>query len=83
MLKRISAYTFDMILLVCLAMVVAMALSGIFGYDEYNARMDAAYDQYGQMYGINVSMTFEEYEKLTPEQLDLYMQALEAINADQ
>ena len=82
MLKRISAYTFDMILLVCLAMVVAMALSGIFGYDEYNARMDAAYDQYGQMYGINVSMTFEEYEKLTPEQLDLYMQALEAINAD-
>ena len=82
MLKRISAYTFDMILLVCLAMVVAMALSGIFGYDEYNARMDAAYDQYGQMYGINVSMTLEEYEKLTPEQLDLYMQALEAINAD-
>ena len=82
MLKRISAYTFDMILLVCLAMVVAMALSGIFGYDEYNARMDAAYDQYGQMYGINVSMTLQEYEKLTPEQLDLYMQALEAINAD-
>ena len=82
MLKRISAYTFDMILLVCLAMVVAMALSGIFGYDEYNARMDAAYDQYGLMYGINVSMTLEEYEKLTPEQLDLYMQALEAINAD-
>ena len=82
MLKRISAYTFDMILLVCLAMVIAMALSGIFGYDQYNAQMDAAYEKYGQMYGINVSMTLEEYEKLTPEQLDLYMQALEAINAD-
>ena len=83
MLKRISAYTFDMILLVCLVMVIAMAMSGIFGYDDYNARMDAAYEQYGQMYGINVSMTLDEYEKLTPEQLDLYKQALEAINADQ
>ena len=82
MLKRISAYTFDMILLVCLAMVIAMALSGIFGYDQYNAQMDAAYEKYGQMYGINVSMTLEEYEKLTQEQMDLYMQALEAINAD-
>lgn len=83
MLKRISAYTFDMILLVCLIMVLAMALSGIFGYDDYNAQMDASYEKYGQMYNINISMTIEEYEALTQEELDRYMQALEAINSDQ
>ena len=83
MLKRISAYTFDMILLACLVMVMAMALSGIFGYSEYNTQMDAAYEKYGQMYDINVSMTLEEYEKLTEEEIARYQQALEAINADQ
>ena len=83
MLKRISAYTFDMILLVSVVMVFAMALSGIFGYDAYNSQMDAAYEQYGEQYNINVSMTLEEYEKLTQEELDRYMQALEAINSDE
>lgn len=83
MLKRISAYTFDMILLVCLVIVLAMALSGMFGYDDYNAQMDAAYEEYGQKYDINVSMTLEEYEKLTEEEMARYMQALEAINSDE
>lgn len=82
-LKRISAWTFDTILLACLVMVIAMALSGIFKYDEYNDRMDAAYEEYGERYGINVSMTMEEYENLSPEDLERYAQALEAINADQ
>lgn len=82
-LKRISAYTFDMILLVCLVVVLAMVLSSVFGYDEYNARMDAAYEEYGQMYNINVSMTMEEYENLSQEDLERYAQALEAINSDE
>lgn len=82
-LKRISACTFDFILLACLVVVLAMALSGIFGYDKYNAKMDAAYEEYGQMYDINVSMTLEEYEKLSQEDLERYSQALEAINADE
>jgi len=82
-LKRISAWTFDTILLACLVMVLAMALSSILGYDEYNAKMDEAYEKYGQMYDINVSMTLEEYENLSEEDLERYSQALEAINSDE
>ena len=81
-LKRISAYTFDLILLACVVMVIAMALSGLFGFDVYNDRLDAAYEKYGELYGINVSMTFEEYGNLAPEELERYAQALEAINED-
>ncbi len=81
-LKRISAYTFDTILLACVGMVIAMALSSILKYDDYNDRMDAAYEEYGQMYGINVSMSLEEFESLSPEEVERYTQVLEAINAD-
>ncbi len=83
MLKRISAYTFDMILLACLVIALALVLSGIFGFDDYNAQMDAAYEKYGQMYDINVSMTMEEYEKLTEAELARYEEALAAINQDE
>lgn len=82
-LKRISACTFDTILLACLVMVFAMVLSSILKFDEYNAQVDAAYEKYGQMYGINVSMTLEEYENLSQEDVERYAQALEAINSDE
>ena len=81
-LKRISACTFDTILLACVVMVIAMALSSILKYDDYNRQMDAAYEEYGQMYDINVSMSLEEFENLSPEDMERYAQALEAINAD-
>lgn len=82
MLKRISAYTFDMILLVCLVMALAMVLSGIFGYDDYNAQMDAAYEKYGQMYGVDVSISLEDYEKLSEGEKARYEEALAALNQD-
>lgn len=82
MLKRISAYTFDMILLVCLVMALAMVLSGIFGYDDYNAQMDAAYEKYGQMYGVDVSISLEDYEKLPDVEKARYEEALAALNQD-
>lgn len=82
MLKRISAYTFDSILLVCLVMILAMSLSAILGYDDYHARMNAAYEQYGQMYGVDVSIGWEEYEKLPEAEKARYDETLAAINAD-
>ncbi len=83
MLKRISAYTFDLILLACLVVALAAMLSGVLGFDDYNARMDEAYEKYGQMYDINVSMTMEEYEKLTEAELARYEEALAAMNQDE
>ena len=83
MLKRISAYTFDLILLVCLSMILAMGLSAVLGYDDYHARMDAAYEEYGQMYGVDVSVSWEDYEKLSDMEKARYDEALTAINQDQ
>lgn len=83
MLKRISAYTFDMILLVCLVMALAMGLSAVSGYDDYHAQMDAAYEKYGQMYGVDVSIGWEAYEQLSDAEKARYDEALVAINEDE
>jgi uncharacterized RDD family membrane protein YckC len=83
MLKRVSAGTFDIILLVCLVMMIAVGLSALLHYDNYLARMDAAYEQYGKMYGVDVSISWEDYEKLPEETKELYDQTLTAINQDQ
>ena len=82
MLKRISAATFDMILLVCLVLVLAAALSAVLGYASYNESMQQSYDAYGQAYGVDVSISWAEYEQLPQETKDRYDMALEAINAD-
>ena len=82
MLKRISAATFDMILLVCLVLVLAAALSAVLGYASYNESMQQSYDAYGQAYGVDVSISWAEYEQLPKETKDRYDMALEAINAD-
>lgn len=82
MLKRISAFTFDMILLVILVMGLALGLSALFGYNDYSAKMDGYYEKYGQMYGIDVNISLEDYEKLSDEELEKYAAATEALNKD-
>jgi uncharacterized RDD family membrane protein YckC len=83
LLKRISAYSFDLILLVCLVIALAAGLSGLLGYADYSQRMDQAYEEYGQQYGVDVSISWEDYEKLTEAEKARYEEALEAINADE
>lgn len=83
MLKRFSAYLFDFILLLCLVVAFATGISSIVNYDGYNDRLDAIYEDYGQRFGINISMSLEEYNNLTEEDLKIYAEAIEAINADE
>lgn len=83
MLKRISAFTFDMILLVVLVMGLALALSAVIGYDDYNARMDGYYEKYGQMYDVDVNISLEDYEELSEEELARYEAATAALNKDE
>ncbi len=82
MFKRISAFTFDMILLVILVIGVAIGLSAVVGYNDYNAQMDGYYEKYGQMYGVDVNISMEDYEKLSEEELAKYAAATEALNKD-
>lgn len=83
MLKRISAFTFDMILLVCLVVALAFGISAILGYDGYHARMDEKYEQYGQMFGIDVNISMEQFDALPEAEQARYNEAVEAINQDE
>lgn len=83
MLKRVSAYSFDLILLVCLVIALAAGLSSLLGYADYNERVDRAYELYGQKYGVDVSISWEDYEKLPEREKARYEEALKAINADE
>lgn len=82
MWKRISAFLFDIILIGILAVGVAYLISLAVNYDSYSVKLEQIYDKYEQTYDINLDITEEEYNKLTPEQTEVYKQAYEALNAD-
>lgn len=44
--KRVSAWVFDLILSITIAIGVAFVVSSIVKYDDYNAKMQAKYEQY-------------------------------------
>ncbi len=81
--KRVSAFMMDAILLVILAVGCGAALSGIFHFDQYNERIQAAYVQYETDYGISFELTQEEYETMPQEERERFDEAYEALIADQ
>lgn len=82
-LKRASAYIFDMILLLVLATGLAFVLSALLGYDRYSEQLDACYAKHEEQYGITFEITQEEYDALTPAQKQNYDDATAALNRDE
>lgn len=82
MLKRISAFTFDLILLACLVVAIALGVSALVGFDEYHARMNQIYLEYSQKYEVDINISQDAYDSLSPEMLARYEAAVEAINQD-
>ncbi|MBQ8408088.1 MAG: RDD family protein [Clostridia bacterium] len=82
MWKRISAYIFDMILLVIITVGIASLLSLILGYDSYSERLQECYGKYEELYGVDFDLTAEEYDALSAEELSNYEAAAEALAAD-
>ena len=83
MWKRISAFLFDSILLVIVAVLFAWCLSGALGYDDYSSTLDAAYERYGEMYGVDLNLSLTEYDALTPAELENLNTAYAAMSADE
>lgn len=83
MWKRISAFLFDGILLGVVAVFCALILSALLGFDAHYQTVNDAYARYGEQFGVNFHMTSAEYEALTPEELDLFSAAYDALNADE
>lgn len=83
MWKRISAYIFDGILMITLAVAFGWLLSLILGYDGYNDQVNQAYAKYEAEYGVVFDVTQSEYDAMTQEQKDQYQLAYDALIADE
>lgn len=81
--KRISAYMFDAILCVMIAVGFAAVLASVFRYDDYQMQLEQYYQEYETQYGIEFDITDEEFNKFTQEQKDVYETATKAFAADQ
>ena len=82
-LKRVSAWILDVILLAVLAVGCAWVFSDIVGYDDQQARLDAYYDQYAKQYNTSFHYSVEEFEALSEEERTRYESAYKAFMADE
>lgn len=86
-MKRIAAALFDVILVAIVATGAWWLLNMAVGYDAHYEQLDQITQKYAQEYDINLEMTQEEYDAMTPAQQEQYSQRVEqadaAINADE
>ena len=75
MLKRVSAFLLDMILLLILITGFAFVLSLATGYDGYNERLEAVEQTYEEKYGVSFDISEEEYNKMTEDQRKYFDEA--------
>lgn len=66
--KRIAALLIDLILVAVIASGAAWMLTGVFGYDAYAGTVQDAYDRFGELHGVDLQLSMEEYNALPPEQ---------------
>ena len=81
--KRISAYLFDIILTVPLAIGFASLLSAVVGYDKHQEQLQSYYTEYEQTYGVDFDISEEDYNKLTEDEKLKYETAADALEKDE
>lgn len=82
MWKRISAFIFDSILLCITVVGVAFLLSTVLDYDGYSEQLEERYQIVAETYGVDLNITQEEYDKLSPEEIARYDEATLALSKD-
>ena len=82
MWKRISAYIFDSILLIIIAVGVAFLLSTLFRYDENTAKREALRAEYESRYDVSFDIAKEDFDKLSEEEQEYYNDAYAAFATD-
>lgn len=81
-LKRISAFILDAILICIVATGFAVLMSQITDYDGHSDRLEEYYASYEAEYGVTFRMTEEERAAMTKEEQEQYKKAYEALTAD-
>lgn len=82
MLKRISAWLLDAILLCIVATFMMFLLSAILNYDSYSQTLEARYAYYEAEYGVSREITAEQIAVMSPEELSRIEAASKAIAED-
>jgi len=82
MWKRISAWLFDFIMIGIVIVGFAWGLSVMLKYDAHYNRLEACYDKYEEEYGIKLDISNEDYEKLSDEVKQKYLDAGEKMQND-
>ncbi len=81
--KRISAFMFDIIIMVTVAVGFGALLSSVLRFDTYNQQVQDAYVRYEEEYDTSFELTPEEYQGMSVEEQGRFDAAYEALIADQ
>lgn len=81
-LKRISAFILDFIVITILSTLFIFLISKITNYDYYNSKLTSSYDRYESEYGVTFSISSDEYYGYSDEERARYDEAYAALTAD-
>ncbi len=81
--KRISAFLFDFIVAIMLTFAFATAITVLCDYDTTAADVNSYYTKYEEIYGIDFTISKEDFNALTEEQKTVYDEANLALQNDQ
>lgn len=80
--KRVSAFLLDMIILGIIAVLFALIISAVSGYDSKSSELQARYDALENKYGITFQISNDDYQALPEEKRSMYDKAYQEFNAD-
>lgn len=80
--KRLTAFIFDGILLVTLAVGIGTLLSLVLNYDSVSKAMDEAFGAYEKEYDITFNISESDYASFSPEKKERYDTAYTALTQD-
>ena len=82
LLKRVSAFILDFIVITILATLFIFLISKITHFDYYNTMLVDAYDKYEGEYGVTFSISSDEYYGYSDEERGRYDEAYAALTSD-
>ena len=84
--KRISAWLFDAIIAVVLALGCCLVAVTVIDFDsisnDYNAHLEQYYEEYGKKHDVNFSLTQEEYNAMSEQEKAAYNEKLNLAQKD-
>lgn len=81
-LKRISAWVLDVILLMVIIVGAASLIAQLLGFEDYSQQLEEYYSYYEEQYSVSFDITEEEYAAMTQEEQETFDAAWEALIND-